>query len=114
MQREIMSGGRYPMGYFSEKTTLLTSRYVEQFISAMGQDAASARGMPDMFLGLHVRLGQLGLLSDEHSRFLADPPARVLTSAHGHKTTVRPDDMRGVLQPHTDSSGRITGFVILQ
>ncbi|HMH90787.1 MAG TPA: hypothetical protein VK586_06830, partial [Streptosporangiaceae bacterium] len=114
LQREIMSGGRYPMGYFTEQNTLLNSRYVEQFISAMGQDVASALGMPDMFLGLHVRLWQLGLLSDEHSRFLSDPPARVLTSAHGRKTTIGPEDMREVLRPRTDGAGRITGFEILR
>ena len=113
-QRDIMSRGRWPRGYFTEQNTLLNSRYVERLIGAMGQDVANALDMPDLFLGLHARLGKLGLLSDEHSRFLADPAARVLTSAHGMRTTIGPEDMRDVLLPRTGEAGQITGFEVLR
>ena len=113
LQRALMSQGRWPRGYFSEQNTLLNSRYLEQFISAAGQEAAKRLTMPDLFLGLHARLGQLGLLSDEHSRFLADPAARLLTSAHGRRSQVRPEDTRGMLQPRR-ASGRITGFRVMR
>ncbi|HET6213543.1 MAG TPA: hypothetical protein VFE14_11835 [Micromonosporaceae bacterium] len=114
LQRQIMDRGDQPMGYFSEQNLLLNSRYVEQVISALGQDVANALGMPDVSLGLHVRLRQLGLLTEEHSRFLADPAARVLTSAHGTKTTFNAHDVREVLRPRAGDAGQITGWQILQ
>jgi hypothetical protein len=113
LQRALMSGGRWPRGYFTEQNTLLNSRHVADLIRAMGQDVANRLDMPDLFLGLHARLAELGWLSDEHSRFLADPAARVLTSAHGMKTTIGPNDMRDVMSPRTGGDGRIAGFDIL-
>jgi hypothetical protein len=110
-QREILSRGQFPMGYFSEQNTLLNSRYLEQVIGAMGQD--QARGMPDVFLGLHVRLAELGLLGEEHSRFLSDPAARVVTSVHGQRTTFGPGDVARALRPNHDGQGRITGWEIV-
>ncbi len=114
LQRALMSEGRWPRGYFTEQNTLLNSRYAGQLIGAMGQDAANRVAMPDLFLGLHARLGELGLLSDERSRFLADPAARVLTSAHGRKTTIGPDDMRDVLRRRLGDRGQVIGFEILR
>jgi DNA-binding response OmpR family regulator len=114
LQRALMSEGRWPRGYFTEQNTLLNSRHAGLLISAMGQDAANRVAMPDLFLGLHARLGELGLLSDERSRFLADPAARVLTSAHGSKTTIGPDDMRDVLSPQLGNRGQVSGFRILR
>ena len=80
----------------------------------MGQGTANRLGVADMSLGLHARLGELGWLSDERSRFLSDQAARVVTSAHGRKTTISPHDMRGVLRARTDQGGEITGFDILR
>jgi hypothetical protein len=113
-QRALLSAGRWPRGYFSEQNTLLNSRYVDQVIGSMGQGTANRLGVPDLSLGLHARLGELGWLSDDRSRFLADQAARVVTSAHGRRTTVSPHDMRGVLRPRSDQGGQITGFDILR
>ena len=115
LQRALMSEGKWPRGYFSEQNTLFNSRYLEQYFSAMGQDVAKLLKMPDLFLGTHARLGELGLLSDEHSRFLSDAAARLVTSAHGRRSVVRPQDTRGMLRPRLDEdSGLITGFEVLR
>jgi hypothetical protein len=114
LQRGLLSEGRWPRGYFSEQNTMFNSAYLEQFISAMSQQMARALRMPDLSVGVHARLGRLDLLSDEYSRFLADPAARVLTSAHGRRTTITAYDLRAVLRPRTGADGRITGFEVLR
>ncbi|MEU4643346.1 hypothetical protein [Micromonospora sp. NPDC023814] len=113
----VLAQGVYPMAYFIEPNTAVNTRYLGQLrrpdgavvdglLGSMSQRVAQQMSGFASTYGMHRRLHQLGLDSQEVSRFLADPAAQVVTSVRGEKRTYREQHVWMVATPTEDGGWR--------
>ena len=97
LHRGIMSTGRYHLGIFSERNTLINARYLVGLLPGLSPKRAANMSYPEIALPMNQVMHGMGVLTEQQSKFLTDPASRLVTSVSGERSTLDEKDLRPFL-----------------
>ena len=85
---ELMTEGRWPLGFWSEANTAVNARFIPLLVDAFEPDI-----YPDFSVALVRVMHRQGLATPDRMRFLSDPSALLVTAIGGKETIFTDDDI---------------------